>query len=82
MAVFLDVPVGDSVRIGNSTVTVEEKSGRRARLRIDTREDVSLERAGAVRRPETVAPQAHAPAAVPAPSAQPPILTRPKIPAR
>jgi hypothetical protein len=78
MAVFLDVPVGDSVRIGNSTITVEEKSGRRARLRIDTREDVSLERAGAMRRVEPAPPSAQ-----PAPSAPtPPVLTRPVIPAR
>ncbi len=74
MAVFLDVPVGDSVRIGNSTITVEEKSGRRARLRIDTREDVSLERAGATSRPPSPAPAAQAPV--------PPVLTRPKLATR
>lgn len=74
MAVWLDVPIGDSVRVGNSVITVEDKSGRRARLKIETREGVSLERAGAPR----PAPAALPPAQPPSPGGQF-TLTRPKL---
>jgi len=47
----LDVTVGEAVSIdkGRITVTVEEKSGRRARLRFMADEKVSVEKAGAKR---------------------------------
>jgi hypothetical protein len=45
MALFLDVSPGDRVIIGGTIVTVEEKSGRRIRFRIDTHADVKHERA-------------------------------------
>jgi len=42
MALNVDVEVGQAIRIGTSTITVEAKNGRRARLRIDSSEDVSV----------------------------------------
>lgn len=41
MALFLDLDNGDAVRIGEGTVVrLEAKSGKRARLRIESSEDV------------------------------------------
>lgn len=50
-ALTLDVRVGESVSIegGRITVTVEEKSGQRARLRFMADEKVSIEKARATR---------------------------------
>lgn len=42
MALRIDVEVGQTVEIGKSKVTVEDKSGRRARLRIDSEEEVTI----------------------------------------
>ena len=44
MALFLDASPGDRIIIGGSVVTIEEKSGRRIRFRIDTHADVKHER--------------------------------------
>ncbi len=42
MAKFVDIRPGEVVRIGADTlVTLEHKSGQRARLRIDSKESVS-----------------------------------------
>lgn len=46
MALFLSVELGDQVRIGNSTIAFEQKTGRRIRLRIESTEDVAHEKAG------------------------------------
>lgn len=43
MALRVDVEVGQAIKIGNSTVTIEDKNGRRARLRIESDEDVTVE---------------------------------------
>lgn len=43
MALRVDVEVGQAVRIGDSIVIVEDKNGRRARLRIESDEDVTVE---------------------------------------
>ena len=47
MALLLDVEIGDAVRIGDGTVVrLEAKSGKRARLRIESRDDVNHVRGG------------------------------------
>lgn len=46
MALYLSAELGDSVRIGTTMVTLENKSGRRVRLRIDSEEDIEHLRAG------------------------------------
>jgi hypothetical protein len=45
MAMFQDLRPGDAIRIGDSTITVQAKSGSRARLRIDSAQDVQVIRA-------------------------------------
>lgn len=45
MAMFQDLRPGDSVRIGSTVITVQAKTGGRARLRIDSQEDVQVIRA-------------------------------------
>lgn len=43
MALFLDIGPGDELRIGdNAVLTIEHKSGRRARIRITGEADVEL----------------------------------------
>lgn len=42
MALYLDVGPADVLRIGGVTVTVERKTGSRARLRIENADDVRL----------------------------------------
>lgn len=46
MALFLSVELGDQIRIGESLITIEQKTGRRIRLRIDSREDVDHKQGG------------------------------------
>lgn len=46
MALFLSVELGDSIRIGRNLVTIEVKSGRRVRLRIDSDDDIEHLRPG------------------------------------
>lgn len=41
MAKFVDLRPGELVRIGATLVTLEQKSGQRARLRIDSAEQVT-----------------------------------------
>lgn len=40
----VDLKVGETVRIGKATVTLEDKSGRNARLVIDASKDIPIER--------------------------------------
>jgi hypothetical protein len=69
MALSLEVLPGDRIRIGTSIITVEEKSGRRSRLSIDSTDPVRHDRAGSK------------PATAPAPTpGGPPRLTRPRRP--
>lgn len=42
MALFIDVGPGDALRVGDSYVTIERKSGARSRLRIVGPEEVEL----------------------------------------
>ena len=44
MALFLDVSVDDILRVGATTITVERKSGRKVRLRLDGPDDVNMTR--------------------------------------
>ena len=47
MALHIEVEPGDSIRIGpHTTVRMERKSGQRARLRIDSTEDIAQYKAG------------------------------------
>jgi hypothetical protein len=54
MALILDVGPEDTLRIGETTITVLKKSGRRARLRINGSEDVEMKRATDEEKPEQV----------------------------
>ena len=42
--IVLDMAVGDSVAIGKVTITLREKSGRRAKVAIDAPRDIAVER--------------------------------------
>lgn len=42
MALFLDVSTEDILRIGDTLVTLEQKSGKRARIRIEGPAEVEL----------------------------------------
>ncbi len=69
MALFLDVLPGESVSIGSDTrITIEEKTGKRTRLRIESPQDVR----------KTVEPVLTPPArtAETATASGPPVLTR------
>lgn len=55
MALYLDVGPADVLRIGDITVTVERKTGSRARLRIENADDVRLLRNE--RDPDTTTPK-------------------------
>jgi hypothetical protein len=47
MALYLDLAVGDSLKIGpDTTIKMEAKSGQRARVRIDSKADVRHLKAG------------------------------------
>ena len=46
MALYLELEPGDSLKIGGSTVKMESKTGKRARFRIDSRDDVRHVKAG------------------------------------
>lgn len=48
MALYLDVGPDDMVRIGNTIITIERKSGQRARLRIIGPDEVELTKRNAV----------------------------------
>lgn len=53
MALYLDLDIGDSVRIGADTVVqVERKSGSRVKLRIQSEYKVRLERSDKPERPD------------------------------
>jgi sRNA-binding carbon storage regulator CsrA len=45
MAMYQDLRPGDSIQIGAAVITVEAKSGTRARLKIDSPDDVRVIRA-------------------------------------
>lgn len=42
MALFVDLDVGDSVKIGDATVTIKHKNGKRTRLSIDAAREVPV----------------------------------------
>lgn len=46
MAVYMDLAPGDTLTIGKSRIRLERKSGQRARLMIDSREDIDRIKAG------------------------------------
>lgn len=46
MALHIDMEPGDTVRIGRSLVRMERKAGRRARLSIDSADDIAHYKAG------------------------------------
>lgn len=82
MALFLDVDHGETIVIGGSRITLQKKSGTRARLRIDSEEEVHLDRGmqgeGA---PAPDAPEP-SPQAAPDPAGDNrprPLLTRPAL---
>lgn len=56
MALYLDVGLDDVLRIGDDFVTVERKSGSRARLRIISAREVELMRKAKVAEPAAVKP--------------------------
>lgn len=59
MPLHLEVELGDSVRIGSTTVKIERKSGSRVRLSIDSDYRVSVEKDTAtprIQRPGTQPP--------------------------
>lgn len=68
MALFLNVLPGESLTIGRTRITLEDKAGRRARLRIESPDDVHHEKAGS---PALSAPKS-APAARDIPTLRPP----------
>lgn len=72
MALFLDIEPGDTVRIGQSSIVLEAKSGRRARLRIDSTEDVTHSKGGSESTLARSAPTEPAPD-----TGRKPIFTRP-----
>lgn len=79
MALHLDVEPGDTIRIGDhTTVRMERKSGQRARLRIESSEDINQFKAGeplpdaTLQRNTTISPPSK-PAT--------PVLRRPAVPA-
>lgn len=62
MAVYIELAQGDTLVIGNSRIRLERKSGQRARLAIDSAEDVERVKAGddvpSMKPPTSAAPTA------------------------
>lgn len=52
---FFDLRPGETLRIGTARVTLEVKSGQRARLRVESDETTAVERS--VARPQVAPPQ-------------------------
>lgn len=77
MALFLSVELGDQIRIGSSLITIEQKTGRRIRLRIDSREDVDHKQGGDVASPRAAAAPKPATSSTTAHGLTRPSLTRP-----
>lgn len=75
MALYRDVQPGDTLRIGEITIEVEQKSGQRTRLRIDGAPEVQHVKAGA--KPAMQQPSA---AAMPPPRAPEPVQGEPRRP--
>lgn len=71
MAVYMELSQGDTLVIGNSRIRLERKSGQRARLMIDSTDDIDRIKAG------DAVPAAKAPPASTAPRAAAPFLKRP-----
>jgi hypothetical protein len=66
MAVYMELSQGDTLVIGNSRIRLERKSGQRARLMIDSADDIDRIKAGdavpaAKATPAPVTPRAAAP---------------------
>lgn len=57
MALYLDIGVGDVLRVGDNLIALERKTGSRARLRIVGTAEVQLER----KKDREAAPSAQAP---------------------
>lgn len=68
MAVYQELTQGDTLIVGSSRIRLERKSGQRARLMIDSDEDIEVVKAG------DSMPDAPADASPPAPA---PFLKRP-----
>jgi hypothetical protein len=67
MAVFMELAPGDTLVIGQSRIVYERKSGQRARLKVDSHEDVERIKAG---EPVPERHAASAPASMPTPRPQ------------
>lgn len=78
MALFLSVEPGDSVRIGDSVISFEKKSGRQVRVRIDSKLDIEHV-GGQGDKPATPVPAREAPAEQPRNGVQPVSLSRPLL---
>lgn len=86
MTLYRDVQPGDTLRIGDTVIAIEQKSGQRTRMRIDSPLDVEHVKAGSrptMTRPDvapavpTAAPTEPAP---PREDARRPRLTLPQMP--
>lgn len=66
MAMFVELRPGETVEIGKAKITIEAKSGSRSRLRIDSLDDVRVQRADdAIRDGAGSAPTAPSPSPSP-----------------
>lgn len=76
---YLDIDAGETVMIGGSRVTLQKKSGARARLLIESEDEVTLDRGvqGEATKPQEAQVRAEP---VPAGDASPrPLLSRPAL---
>lgn len=75
MSVYMELSQGDTLVIGNSRIRLERKSGQRARLMIDSTEDIDRIKSGdAIPATPVIAPPAVTrPAASPAPFLKRPV---------
>ena len=74
MAVYMELSQGDTLVIGNSRIRLERKSGQRARLMIDSTDDIDRIKAGDDVPSAKVTPPVHTSSAAPAAT---PFLKRP-----
>lgn len=85
MTLYRDVQPGDTLRIGDTVIAIEQKSGQRTRMRIDSPLEVEHLKAGArptMTRPDVQPSRPPAPAAPPPPTEEParrPRLTLPPM---
>lgn len=74
---YLDVDAGETVTIGGSRVTLQKKSGARARLLIESEDEVALDRGVQAPTPRPAEPAAVATPAPDRDSSPRPLLFRP-----